>query len=387
MKLLLHIGSPKTGTTALQRALNLSRRYLAGQGVLYPTSPYNPYKHEILSSGLAGRWRSAPPGTPDGAALDAARIAWLGTVADEVRATRPAALILTSEALFRDATPDLMDRLRNELATLGADEVEVIAYVRQTAPMYLSMVQQRMKASHQILPIGPPRFRGVLTTYARYFGRDRMRVAGFDRHLLEGQDIVTDFVARYLGDFGIDRAALSKPDQTNESLSAEAMMLLRQYREDFHGNRDDVVTRDTQALVRTLQRLDRAQANPRPALRRETSQLIDDLARTDLCWLRDEYGIVYPGYDYAGAGAGVPAVPEALTLDDLMAHDPMRLAALADTLAQTPWARSKAMPWWLDMWLTDEGAQRRKRRDWLRAFGAAPQADGPRNPRLGDGAG
>ncbi|MCW2746978.1 MAG: hypothetical protein JWP10_120, partial [Nocardioidaceae bacterium] len=49
---LLHIGLPKTGTTALQAAASASRPLLLDHGVRYPGKNYN---HRFESSGLLGR--------------------------------------------------------------------------------------------------------------------------------------------------------------------------------------------------------------------------------------------------------------------------------------------------------------------------------------------
>ena len=59
MKILLHIGSPKTGTTTLQRTLYASRDTLADRGILYPKSLLHKYKQQELVAGFGDMARNS----------------------------------------------------------------------------------------------------------------------------------------------------------------------------------------------------------------------------------------------------------------------------------------------------------------------------------------
>ena len=81
MRLILHIGSDKTGTTSIQKALSLSRNYLAQKGVLYPQLE-NSDNHNLLAVSFMGKERRQPRrlvrryGNSD-AVLSASGNAWL----------------------------------------------------------------------------------------------------------------------------------------------------------------------------------------------------------------------------------------------------------------------------------------------------------------------
>ena len=52
MKLILHIGTHKTGTTALQQFLHANRRALAARGFHYATPPHGPQHSNVVSNAL-----------------------------------------------------------------------------------------------------------------------------------------------------------------------------------------------------------------------------------------------------------------------------------------------------------------------------------------------
>ena len=67
MKIIMHIGMPKTGSTAIQFALAKSRENLLSNGILYPVNPEpfsNQVKHmlymSLLRQGDAGQWLKHP---------------------------------------------------------------------------------------------------------------------------------------------------------------------------------------------------------------------------------------------------------------------------------------------------------------------------------------
>ncbi|MEM9770727.1 MAG: hypothetical protein AAF889_03855, partial [Cyanobacteria bacterium P01_D01_bin.73] len=55
MEIIVHIGMPKTGTTALQKSLAHSRELLKDNGILYPEGFLYEDEHRELVGGLRSR--------------------------------------------------------------------------------------------------------------------------------------------------------------------------------------------------------------------------------------------------------------------------------------------------------------------------------------------
>ena len=356
MRTVLHVGMPKTGSTALQNCLGAARETLAAHGALWPANPPDcPFNnHRLLLFGFtpfARLPRHVRKHDRYAAATQAADYAaFLAHVAAEVARARPRVTILSCETLYRPLAPRAGAALAAGLAALGAEPgaVRVAVYLRRPSAYYLSALQQRLKAAHRI---PAPRVQSplrVFAAYARVFGREALAPRVYDRSLLAQGDIVADFLAAHLPGSGIDAAALPRPGDANATLSAEAMDLMRRFRRAFHPREEDRPSPAGTALLRALRRLDRATGAPRPRLRPEIAEAID-YARPDPLALRDAWGLVFPDLDYGrlarrGAAAmlmdRLAAFRRPPGLEAVVEIDPARRRALAAELARTTWARA-----------------------------------------------
>ena len=202
MKLVVHYGKPKTGTTALQHALYHARRALAAEGVLYPASQRPREDHRILTALFRTPQAINPNvlkpfGGDPGRTARAAR-ALFDDIRRQVDRTRPAVLVLSSEYFYDTPTAASQERFRDLLAGLSAD-IEICIYFREPAEQYLSGLQQALKN-------GGRRPAAATDRGPREGRADRERVRPADgrrasptrTHLLGG-DIVRDFGERFLG--------------------------------------------------------------------------------------------------------------------------------------------------------------------------------------------
>lgn len=342
MKTILHIGMPKTGSTALQDSLHRSQDALRAQGVLYPENPGKVgfINHKYIVADLMDHDRlprHLVRGQDAETIADKQR-AFRKHLMRQVRDTRPRGLVISTESLFRTFN----QAARDKLAALFADlrtEPEAVAYLRKPSAHFTSALQQHIKASSIVRPPKVPHYRSVIGGYEKLLGRGRVHLNLFDRAALHEGDIVADFAMKYLVPLGVQRATLLAPEATNETLSAESVDILRDFRATFHAERQDLFTADTNGLIQALAAIDARLKSPRPRLIEGLAELIDH-STSDPLWLRDTFGLVFPGYDYARAERGpLTVLPDhSWTLEALLQIDPALRAAIATELSASPWA-------------------------------------------------
>ena len=131
----LHIGPPKTGTTAVQSALHAGRPMLAQHGVRLA----GPTRHPASNVHAATGRRSPGPGeTPP-------RRKWLDLVREARRAKEPRVII--SSEFFADARPDAIERIVDDI---GRDQVHIVATLRPLARIIPSQWQQYVQSGIRV---------------------------------------------------------------------------------------------------------------------------------------------------------------------------------------------------------------------------------------------
>jgi hypothetical protein len=329
MRLILHIGMPKAGSTALQTALAAARRPLRQRGILYPKGALN---QNFLIAGVAppdrlGRLYAQQYGDDHGAIAEDFAAFWAG-IREAVERRAPDVLVLSGELLFGAIGEVGPEPLRRLLAPLGA-RVEIIAYVRRPSDYYLSLAQQRLKASWEIRPVQGVRYRPTLE--AAQAAADVLHAVPFEREVFPGGDIVADFATRLLPEANGVLRAVDDP-KVKPSMSAEAMAIVQEFRRARYPDMNDRFTRDTGALVKHLAAEEAALGGQRrPELNPDIRDIVDR-ASVDLLWLRDTLGVRFRGVDYGSIAPGGKLAPA--TVADICRVDADRKAALEATLAR-----------------------------------------------------
>ncbi len=309
MRVIVHCGQPKTGTTTLQTTLARERPTLREQGVCYPFGVHPPTQsHKWLvplflddahfSAHVAqegSRRRTRPE-------LDErARTTW-SAIKREIATQSPEVLVLSSENYCQLDTPEEARRLRLLLSDVS-DDITICVYVRNPADRYQSGVRQAVKSRGAFKPPGPLRIRGFLEAIEEEFGRPPVARA-YERSLLADGDIVQDFVGSFLaGVVGLETlASISR----NESLSTEATSILMAYRRTVIPESIGFTHPAAKSLQRILETVDPTV----PRTGREA--LTDDLrvqilrASDELDWLRSHFGLEFPGVQYPVVDGGPP---------------------------------------------------------------------------------
>lgn len=292
-RLILHLGHGKTGSTSIQRSLRASQKVLSASGVLFP-DPGRHDNHQFLFPHLHGSLPDDPVQlaslgvSPADARRTAAR--YWQALKDAMEQERPKVLVLSCENQFRPFSPAALQRLTDHCRQL-AEQTEVVAYLRSPASFFLSNVQQDVKKRPEFRPISASRCRDTLEPFIQH-GPGSVTALRFAREALEGGDVVTDFVTRFLPE--LDPASLTRDTtEENTSVSAEAMALLqdmfrgervppRAYRRDLKAFRKIIVDTDAQVSGRK-----------RPTLFDHVRHATE--ARVmDHDWLRDTLGVAFP---------------------------------------------------------------------------------------------
>jgi hypothetical protein len=301
MQSILHIGMPKTGSTTLQRTFHASGHVLRKQGICYPHNlSSSPASHRIMASRMMPAdsfprhlQRCRPQEKAD---------EFYHELKEQISVARKGGhaqrVILSSEILFRPPRNGYTSLFRESVYDLLGDRCQVVAYLRAPSSVYLALLQQKLKASRKIRPPKPPDYKGTIFSYCDLFGDERIRLRVFDRTCLFRGDIVQDFCHHFLPEHTNLTDQLVPAGETNMSLSAESMALCLLFQKEFSMTTDSGRSRLSRKVIAELRHADALVKAKRPELLPSIRECIDRAAAVQMTWLRDEWGIEFPGYDY-----------------------------------------------------------------------------------------
>ena len=312
MKIILHIGPPKTGTTAIQGALMQNRKALLEAGALYFTDPKDTawalpmifHREDEMLPALRAQFWSIQE------AQNWSRRAWDALDAQIAR-HRPHTVILSSEhyASMQLRVPALLERLR----AISTD-IEVLAYLRDPASLYCSYVDQQIRGGTRLAQLPtpwdypyPPVAR--LGRYLEALGRERLHVQAFDRKHLHKGDIVADFMQVLNGRLGLNLPQIAFSGTQNTALSGAAAALLAVVNESYVRQRkdgkDQELVKRRAAFIRRLRQSPVLAGLPRLALPDEALKgVIRHNAREQLGWFNATFFDGRPVMDTGIAPAG-----------------------------------------------------------------------------------
>ena len=192
----LHIGTHKTGTTAVQYACHTLQPRLAACGVLYPSAARGPegeprYGHHPLQWGLRG----ARGHTPSDAAA-----AW-ADVAREVAERGPAHVVVSSEG-FESLQQDAVQAVAEHARHVTEGPVRVVLYLRPLYAYLRSAYKQQLQGGTTALPFEAFALHKVRTAlparlaarWADAFGADALVVRLFDEARRVPGGLLADFL-------------------------------------------------------------------------------------------------------------------------------------------------------------------------------------------------
>lgn len=241
MKVYLHIGLHKTGTTAIQRFLTKNTEVLAQRGWLYPRTGRRQEAHYALGAALWG----------DGRPEDL----WV-KLREELDASAATHALISSENLEYIREPEQFATIAG---CLRGCEIVIIAYLRRQDDFLASSYAQAVKARRLTCDIEAffeqtqhrYDYAALLDRWAHAFGRQHIRVRPYEREQLPN-GLIADFRA-VLG-LEDDAGFIQVPGTPNTSLDDDGVQAMRAINEQ--------VLDDAQRLAR-LRELCRN--NPKPA--------------------------------------------------------------------------------------------------------------------------
>lgn len=233
-RLILHVGQPKTGTSALQTWFVHNRSHLRDLGVNYPphASDAAALKGKVVSGNGVGIHTVFVSDAV--LANQGAQRGDVNAFANQIDASGHPTTVFSTEALWK-LDPDSLARARTALDQRGI-RLEVVAYVRDIAGHALSLYGQAVKRhkyiqdfSHFIgrVPTGfgfKQEVARSLFSWAEILGNDALHVIHYDTHR-------KDTVAPFIDVLGVPKDTIWVPGsigEVNRSLTREELNLMRQ---------------------------------------------------------------------------------------------------------------------------------------------------------------
>lgn len=162
----------------------------------------------------------------------------------------------------------------------------MVVYLREPVSYYLSFVQQKIKAAYKIP--SPLNFKAGYTdkldNWVGVFGED-VCVRRFNRNLMDGGSVLQDF-SSLINEFFSSDVCLTG-DSVNESVSAEGMVLLQEFRSFFFSNQEDRFFKKSDLFLKKMQDIESQFPGSKPALKECYSRRINVLNKDYFDILRE----------------------------------------------------------------------------------------------------
>lgn len=281
-KFVVHIGDGKCGSSAIQASLFDARNELMKAGVAYD-SHHRPSGNYNFGTLLGKRTRGN----------DAHQRMLASEVIERIRSklTDVEYVIISSEAFLTMEPEEVIQIL--SLISDNIESVDAVAYVRNPISMYLSFVQQSLKASFRF--VKPDAYRRPVEKFVHKWNSNpninSVTVRLFDRSALIENNAVADFEAILRRLTGRPSLSLEHLDE-NTSLSAEQMVILQYYRFRLHPDHNNRRSPDTSRLLEFFESMNaQGMVGTKPQLTADAAAWITHSNRETITWLNEACGM------------------------------------------------------------------------------------------------
>lgn len=336
MRIVLHIGAEKTGTTAIQGFCAANAAALAKRGVLYPDG-FGYRKHTALTAVASGAADLRLRAGADPHAADPDRFA--ADIATRLRATvaaaRPEHLLLSSEHMSaRLGSPGPIAALRALLLEISRD-IHVVVYLRRQDSLLLSLYSTSVKAGRtgSLAQVADGAwwldFDRLLSLWEAAFGRDRVAVGRYP----PAGPLVPDFFA-LAGLPDPPEADLEPP--RNVALDHTNARLLSALNARVPAMRDGALNPERVGIRQFFE--DRSDGPPLAMTIEERRAFLDRFAASN-ARVRDRYfpgeATLFPAPESGNSPQADPGYDDAIDLAADIWRDRMRLAARIEELERS----------------------------------------------------
>lgn len=235
MKIVLHIGMAKTGTSSIQKFCQVNRAELAGRGVCYPEAGSDIYGNHVKLAAFAQDDGRATPLRKDLALtspreLKRFRKELLRELAVELNGAAAHTVFLSNEHCSLLVNESEVERLASLLHAFSGD-VRILVYLRRQMEAYVAMYATRAVRGESPFPLdltpeaaGEWRFDYLaqLDRWAKYFGRKNVIVRPFEREQLAAGDVVADC----LHVLGAEGGAYAEVERQNKRASKDCVQFM-----------------------------------------------------------------------------------------------------------------------------------------------------------------
>ena len=288
-KIILHIGSGKTGSTSIQRALFECKPHNE-YCYTYPT--LLKYKNsQVFRFAFCDSSKTTSDIRGKYYGKDAEYFKFQEAIKNSFIKQIEAhdTVIVSSEFLFSSSQKEVL-KIKSFLDGLGFTEIHIVMYLRDPAKYYLSVAQQALKTQHKTPT--PDNFQydliGAVDNWSA-IEPTSITVKEFDRDMLIGGDVVEDF-GHYINHVLGTDITLSLSQTQNESMSVEGAVILQEFHKLLSRCNFDFETRTP--YVQRARKFSRvATLGSKPVLKPEIVQYIYQRYQSDILKLYERFNI------------------------------------------------------------------------------------------------
>ena len=299
MKLIIHIGAQKTGTTTIQSFLKLNNKNLIKQGILIPQSiAYkNSFNHRWLCSfayedNNFNKIRSLKEIDNLGNLLISEKIL---EFKEEIKKNHSDLCIISSEHLSLELQNiDKINKLKNVLEDIF-DDIKIVIYIRKPLKQAISLLSTCIRNGQYInnwyrnYPLKPKRFRRrnnikkILKLWESNFPKNLV-VRIFESEQLYENDLLKDFCKICKIDY---KDNFLKPNKENSSLDLKQMQYINYLNKLIKSKSIDISSLKYKKITNYIRKNIRSKKFFKPS--KVEYVKFEDCFKKDEAWIRKKY--------------------------------------------------------------------------------------------------
>ena len=312
----LHIGTEKTGTTAIQAAGNGERRRLQQQnGIWYAKLPGTTWHYKLALYATGDKELRKYAGLQDEKAWLSFQQTFPQKLHAEIEDSGCQKIVLSSEHLSsRIRRPAEVTRLAEILNPLGS--VKVVCYLRPQHELYSSANSTFVKSGGTFYR-PPPRndnnpfynYEKMLDPWAAVFGKENVIVRIYDPVLLKNGDVVADFFDLLGYD---DYTTEAEQTRTNISFDQKTLRFLMLMNKHIPTFKEDRLNPERADLVKALRGVATAAKPLLPAAELRRIYALFDASNATVAkrFLGRADGVLFPNVRFAEGGGAAELTAE-----------------------------------------------------------------------------